>query len=100
MPAGGKGDEPYLDIIVYKAKVFSEKADDLIRDLSVLMNSSEILEFRSELLKIMLEHLNIDEFESQLEARKNQLIARATQNGFDLELLESKMLRQKQGKAS
>ncbi|CAG0990388.1 hypothetical protein ANAEL_02261 [Anaerolineales bacterium] len=100
MSAGGKGDEPYLDIVIYKTRVFSEKADDLVRDLNVLMNSSEILEFRSELMKIMFEHLDINELESQLEARKNQLIARAIQNGLDLELLESEMLRQKQGKVS
>ena len=98
MSAGGKGDEPYLDIVIYKTRVFSEKADDLVRDLSVLMSSSETLEFRSELMKVMFEHLDINELESQLEARKSQLIARAIQNGLDLELLESEMLRQKQGK--
>jgi len=98
MSSGCKGDEPYLDIVVYKTRVFSKKADDLVRDLSVVMNFSELSEFRSELMKIQLsKNLNISELEIQLETRKNQLIAEATQNGLDLELLESEMLKRRQG---
>lgn len=100
MTSGGKGDEPYLDIVIYKTRVFSEKVDNLVRDLSVLMNSSEILEFRSELMRIKTsENLNISELQIQLETRKNKLIANAIQNGLDLQLLESKMLELKQDNA-
>jgi hypothetical protein len=97
MSAGGKGDEPYLDIVVYKTRVFSEKADDLVRDLSVLMDLQESLEFRSELMKLkMSEDLDINEMESQLEKRKNKLLIRAAQNGLDLELLKSEMRQRRQ----
>jgi hypothetical protein len=97
MQAGGKGDEPFLDIIVYKLRVFSEKADDLVRDLDVLMDLQESLEFRSELMQfIASENRDIHEFESQLEVRKNELLARAAQNGLDLELLESEMRKRRQ----
>jgi hypothetical protein len=97
MPAGGKGDEPYLDIVVYKTRVFSEKADDLVRDLDVLMDSQESLEFRSELMKLKVsKDLDIDKLESQLEKRKNELLTRAVQNSLDLELLESEMRKRRQ----
>ena len=49
MSAGGKGDEPYLDIVAYKIRVFSEKADNLIREVSILMTSLELRDFREEL---------------------------------------------------
>ncbi len=97
MPAGGKGDEPYLDIVAYKIRVFSEKADDLVRDLSVLMDSSELSNLRSELMKIQFsKELNVKELEVWLERRKRELIAKAIQNGLDVELLESEMLKKKQ----
>jgi hypothetical protein len=97
MPAGGKGDEPYLDIVVYRLRVFSQKADDLVRDLDVLMDLQESLEFRSELMKQNWSgNLNINELESQLENRKNELLARAAQNGLDLELLEDEMRKRRQ----
>ncbi len=97
MPAGGKGDEPYVDIVVYKTRVFSEKADDLVRDLDVLMDLQESSELRSELMKIkMSENLDLNKLEGQLEIRKNELLARATQNGLDLELLEGEMRKRRQ----
>ena len=98
MPAGGKGDEPYLDIVIYKTKVFSEKADDLVRDLSVLMDSTELSKLRSELMEIQISNeLNVKELEFRLETRKNELLAKAIQNGLDVELLENEMLKRKQG---
>jgi hypothetical protein len=97
MPAGGKGDEPYLDIVVYKTRVFSEKADDLVRDLDVLMDLQESAELRSELMKIkMSENLDLNKLEGQLEIRKNELLARAAQNGLDLQLLEGEMRKRRQ----
>ncbi len=99
MPAGGKGDEPYLDIVGYGIRVFSEKADNLIRDLGVLMDLQESLDFRSELMKIVIsQDLDIRALETQLEQKKTDLMTRAEQNGLDLELLESEMLRRRQGK--
>ena len=97
MAAGGKGDEPYLDIVVYKTRVFSEKADDLVRDLSVLMDLQESEVFRSELLKIASSNRpNIKKLESQLERRKNELLDHAARNGLDLELLENEMRKRRQ----
>ncbi len=87
MPAGGIGDEPYLDIVVYMISVFSEKADNLIRDISQLMDFSELSKFREELLR---EHrsnsLNIEEFELRLEKIKDDLLAKALARGWDMSL--------------
>jgi len=100
MAAGGKGDSVFLDIVIYGMKVFSEKADNLIRELSVLMDYHEIIEFRDDLDRIRFSKpLELNDFEEKLEMKKADLLSRASERGYDLQRLQEEMERRSNTKS-
>lgn len=69
MSAGAKGDHPLNDILIYNLDVYSQECDNLIRDISKLMdteamfelldwfdqdNKKEILKFQKKLSDILI----------------------------------------------
>lgn len=95
MVNGRHGDEPYLDITEYHLRVFSESADRLIRQLSVLMNSGEIITLRAELMRIPANDRKIIvQLEQRLAKLKEKLTSRAVESGWDLELIQERLAKE------
>ena len=47
MPNGRPGDHPYTDIVTHKIETFSRRADDLIRELAVIVPGQALWEMIS-----------------------------------------------------
>jgi hypothetical protein len=95
LPNGTLGDDPILDITLHHARVFSPTADRLVRQLLIMMTSQEV-----EALRVELRHVPPTDpaavafLEDRLSGLKEALILRATQSGWDLDLLHSRLSEQ------
>ena len=82
MPAGGPGDHPLTDILVYKLEVYGQGADELIRKISELSSNRELFEWwereigwRQTSSSVLV----------KAQSQYDQLLLRAKQGGWELD---------------
>lgn len=83
MTMGGAGDDPILDILVYKRSVFSPKVDDLIRELDKYMPQDQL-----DKLMNWFAPPSLDEMEKILTKKLQELEKEAKDRGWDLGLIK------------
>ena len=78
MVMGGPGDDPVIDILVYKLSVFSPKIDGLIRELAKYMPA-----YRLDKLMNWLSPPPLDEMEAILVKELDELKKNAKESGWE-----------------
>ena len=83
MTMGGQGDDPIIDILLYKRPVFSPKIDDIIRELDKFMPQEHLCKLMN-----WFEPPPLDEMEDFLTKKLEALEKEAKDRGWDLELIK------------
>ena len=85
MPNGQIGDHPYTDIVIHRRRVYSEAADELVREIAGLADDQT----RRELSDRLLNHYNeysrpdVRALERELTAQRDRLRKEVTSRGWE-----------------
>jgi hypothetical protein len=86
MPNGKIGDHPYTDIVIHGRRVYSEKADALILEISRLADDSMRRQLQDQLMRDFNEYYNpdIEKLEQVLVELRDRLVSEARDRGFEV----------------
>jgi len=95
VPNGAVGEDPILDIIVHRVRVFSEVADRLVRHIMVLTTDKDVEQLRMDLGSVDPRDSHaVARLEVRLSELKSSLLERARRSGWDMDLLQTRMAEQ------
>ena len=85
MTAGGPGDHPLTDILLYNLEVYGKSCDQLIKDISGFVSFNTLHEMFDWFDISTTSEMQIKEFEKELITKFQKLKEQAIKNGWEIE---------------
>ena len=84
MAAGGPGDHPLTDILLYNMEVYGKICDDLIKEISKFISRDKMFEMFDWFGNHSVKKVQLKKFEKELIDRLQVLKKQALENGWEI----------------